>query len=145
MTAMTRRTGVPQGQILPPSAMVAHLYEQQAGRLYAYALRRVREPTDADDVVAESFRRAIEHLDRYEQRHTPIAAWLYRIARHFIADQYRRTVPLARVADVVMTEVDPGPEQAVRREEQGRAVRRALTILSPAQRQVLWLRYSCVC
>lgn len=143
MATMTRENGVEDGHATPLLASVALVYEQQAGRLYAYALRRVREPMDAEDVVAETFCRAIEHLDHYEQRDVPIAAWLYRIARNIIAERYRRAAsfPLNRAGDTKVAEVDPGPEQALLRGEQVRSVRAALVVLSPTQRKVLWLRY----
>lgn len=131
------------GALTPTPTAVALLYEQQAGRIYAYALRRVREHMDADDVVAETFRRALEHLDRYERHDVPVSAWLYRIAHNIIADRYRRvaTLPLDLAAGA--PDSAPGPEQAALQGEQRRAVRAALAALSPAQRQVLWLHYGC--
>ena len=75
------------------------LYEQHVDAIYAYALHRVRDGTVAEDVVAETFHRALENLGRYEWRGVPFSAWLYRIASNVIAARYRHE-PAVHLDDI---------------------------------------------
>lgn len=127
----------------PTTTALALLYEQEAAHIYTYARRRVGTHMDADDVVAETFRRAVEHLDTDARHDVPLSAWLYRVARNVITDRYRRVAPLS--LDLVTVdreeETTVGPEQIILRGEQRRDVWRVVAALPSAQRRVLWLRY----
>jgi RNA polymerase sigma-70 factor (ECF subfamily) len=68
----------------------ADLYEAHFERVYAYAIRRVRDRHEAEDVTAEVFQQALANIGRFEWRGVPFAAWLFRIAAHAIADRGRR-------------------------------------------------------
>jgi RNA polymerase sigma-70 factor, ECF subfamily len=70
-----------------------------------YRLARFHLGTDADDATAETFVRAWAALPRYEDRGVPFVAWLYGIARHVVADEFRRRgriEPRAEVPDRVV-------------------------------------------
>lgn len=71
-----------------PAAFGA-LYEHYVERIYAYIYHRVNNVQDAEDLTARTFYRALDHLDRYEDRGAPFAAWLFRIAHNLIANWYR--------------------------------------------------------
>jgi len=68
----------------------AELYEENFERVYAYAIARVRDRAEAQDVTAEVFLHALKHLTQFKWRGTPFAAWLYRIAANEIRDRARR-------------------------------------------------------
>lgn len=72
---------------LDPSRF-AELYEAHFDRIYAFAVRRLRDRSTAEDVTAEVFRQALANLARFEWRGVPFAAWLYRIASNAISDHY---------------------------------------------------------
>jgi RNA polymerase sigma-70 factor (ECF subfamily) len=55
-----------------------------------YRLARFHLGIDADDAAAETFVRAWAALPRYEDRGVPFVGWLYGIARHVVADEFRR-------------------------------------------------------
>ncbi len=118
----------------------AELYEHYFERVYAYAIARVRDRSEAQDVTAEVFQHALEHLPQFEWRGTPFAAWLYRIAANEIADRAKRR---AREQNV-----DP-PEAAIEEnfardfdEAETRArVFRLLEELPPDQQTVLTMRF----
>ena len=113
------------------------LYRAYFDRVYAYVTRRVATRSDAQDVTAEVFERALAALRRFEWRGVPFAAWLYRIAANAVADHHHRTV---RDQDVPMI---PEPardecEAAERRASLYRAVRE----LPPDQRRVIEMRFA---
>jgi RNA polymerase sigma-70 factor (ECF subfamily) len=117
------------------------LYERYAVAIQEYALRCLHDHMEAEDVVAETFRRALEHLQRYEWRGVPFSAWLYRIAHNIIVSQYRRPALLPLEAAAEAVDAGLGPEQNLIRCERQHEVWSALAGLTPAQRRVLWLRY----
>src|SRR3954462_2956928 len=103
------------------------LYEAFAPRLYRFTLFRVRDPSDAEDLVQRVFVKMIEALPRYEQRGLPFGAWVFRLARNAIID-FERTRRLHETLDFVaeVTGAGPGPDElaklTLQREELLRAV-----------------------
>ncbi len=137
------RLRVPGARAALDRATFARVYEEHVDRLYRYALRCCGEPALAEDIVAETFRRALEHWTDFEWRGTPIAAWLYRIAGNVIAAHYRHApaLPLTPAANSTLADGMAGPEQTVLRAERQREVRAAVATLPLVQRQAILLRY----
>ena len=72
-------------------ARFADLYELNFERVYAYAVKRVRDRTEAEDLTADVFHQAFANLNRFEWRGTPFVAWLFRIAANLISDRWQRS------------------------------------------------------
>jgi RNA polymerase sigma factor (sigma-70 family) len=89
------------------------LYRDQGRAILAYALRRVKDPEDAADVVAETFLVAWRRLDE-----VPVDArlWLFGVARRVIANLHRterrRTRLGERLAESLRTELATQPAPA---------------------------------
>jgi RNA polymerase sigma-70 factor (ECF subfamily) len=58
-------------------------------QMYAAALRMTRRPADAEDLVQDTFARAFDSFDRFEEG-TNIRAWLYRILTNTFINEYRK-------------------------------------------------------
>lgn len=101
---MDERTLIEAAQKDP--AEFAALYEEHFERVYAYAVRRVRDRHQAQDITSEVFQQALANLPRFEWRGAPFAAWLYRIASNAIADHFARQSREIRRPDEEMSEVD---------------------------------------
>ena len=78
--------GLQQGDPLA----VGQLVTQYSPLLYRYALYHLQDAPQAEDLVAEVWARVFMHVGSYVQGSTPFQAWLLRIARNLVADQYRR-------------------------------------------------------
>jgi RNA polymerase sigma-70 factor (ECF subfamily) len=114
------------------------LYREQARAILAYALRRVENPEDASDVVAETFLVAWRRLDEI-----PLGRgerlWLYAVARRVTANirraEGRRTRLSERLAETLPAELanPPGPGG-----EAARALR-AMAGLGDEERELLLL------
>jgi RNA polymerase sigma-70 factor (ECF subfamily) len=116
------------------------LYDRHFTAVYRYALLRVGDRMEAEDVTSETFMRALRSLDRYEPR-APFAAWLIRIARNLVIDRARGSTrrEVHERAAAMPSSVDPEREALARLE--GDELRSALGKLSHLQRDVLILRF----
>lgn len=76
-----------------PADELRRLFEQQAlpfmDQLYAAALRMTRNPSDAGDLVQETFVKAFAAFGQYQQG-TNLKAWLYRILTNTFINLYRK-------------------------------------------------------
>ncbi len=109
--------------------------------LLGYAMRRVAQPEDAADVVAETFlvawRRSSEMPPEAE-----IRLWLYGVARRILANHRRGTTRRDRLGERLrhglraMTAIDPGREVPERL-----TVHAALAKLGELDREVLMLTF----
>jgi len=78
------------------STAFSTLFETYADRLYRLAIGLIQQPDEAEDVVQETFIKAITHLDQFEGR-SNLGTWLYRVAYNASLDRLRRReeAPLA--------------------------------------------------
>lgn len=119
-------------------ARFGRLYREQARAILAYALRRVENPEDASDVVAETFLVAWRRLDE-----VPIGRaerlWLFAVARRVTANirraEGRRTRLSERLAETLPAELANPPEPDGRAAE----VLRAMAGLGSEERELLLL------
>jgi RNA polymerase sigma-70 factor (ECF subfamily) len=66
-----------------------HLVETYQTPVYNLCYRMLGEPDLAEDAAQETFLRAFQHLQRYDQKR-PFATWLLSIAAHYCIDRLRR-------------------------------------------------------
>ena len=110
------------------------LFDTHRQLLLGYALRRVDEPADAADVVAETFLVAWRRLGDVPEGEAA-RAWLLGVARRVLANQRRGERRRDGLADRLALELT-----AVAVEPDGdRVVRRALERLSEQDRELLLL------
>ncbi len=119
----------------------AALYERHLDAVYRYCFFRLRSPSEAEDVTADVFHRALVAMPRYEPRR-PFLALLYTIARNIMVDRARRTRPEAAFEDALdhATE-EAGPEARSIAQAETALVRDAIRQLSPLQQEVVILRF----
>lgn len=123
-------------------AALASFYQHYQGRVYAFALRRLGNPTDAADVVNEVMMEVWRHAGRYEGR-ARVETWLLGIGHHKVVDLLRRR---ARHAGEPIEDdpVDPHETSALDAlvgAQEARLVRRCLEGLPEAQREVVHLAF----
>lgn len=88
-------------------ACFVDLYEHSFEIVYAYISRRVNDRSEAEDLTAEVFSRALTNLPRFKWTGAPFAAWLFRIASNLIADRSKR-----KAREGGATNIDGEPESA---------------------------------
>ena len=67
--------------------------------LYSAALRMTRNPSDAEDLVQDTFLKAYRAFDRFEEG-TNLKAWLYKILTNTFINNYRAAKRRPEKADV---------------------------------------------
>ena len=82
-------------------------FEQEAVQhmdaLYRTALRMTRHPEDAEDLVQETFLRAIRFFDKFKPG-TNLKAWLFKILTNIFINQYRKAAREPDIDDLDDTE-----------------------------------------
>jgi len=124
----------------------AELYHLYFARLYGYAAYRTETPHDAEDLVAETFLKAVEGLGRFRYRGPgSFSAWLFQIAHNLLIDagrrKQRRGNPLPFYALVAVADTQPLPEAAASRSEEIAHVRRLVVTLSPRKQEIFTLKF----
>ncbi|MGH2746909.1 MAG: sigma-70 family RNA polymerase sigma factor [Actinomycetota bacterium] len=123
----------------------ALLFDNYYPRVYRYALARLGNSPDAEDVAAETFARVLRDLDRFKWRGAGFEAWLFRIASNLVVDFVRSWVR-EQSEEAVTEELDRveerTPETAVIGLETARELGRLLDELGPDQKEVLLLRFA---
>src|ERR1700757_957291 len=120
-------------------ARFADLYEVNFERVYAYAIRRVRDRAEAEDVTAEVFHQALANLKRFEWRGIPFAAWLFRIAANLISDRWQRSGrEVSDEDEIASAQVSPAEIEEVERRA---TLYRLVETLPAEQQRVVVLRF----
>ena len=103
-----------------------------------YVERRVAQPEDAAELVADVFRVAWQ---RFDPADAASRAWLFQVAHNVVLDHYRRSgrhrALIARVVDDAVSQAVPPPSPI----ERENPVLMALEQLDEPVREVLRLRY----
>jgi RNA polymerase sigma-70 factor (ECF subfamily) len=69
---------------------LADLYQQYQGRLCRYATRLTQDPVRAEDLVQETFLKAMAHQDLLGRLNPyQCRAWLYRVLKNLFLDEQR--------------------------------------------------------
>lgn len=121
------------------------IYDSHINQVYRYALARLGNIHDAEDVAEEIFLKMLAGLPTYEWRRIPFAAWLMRIARNEVISFARRNGRRAHDADLPEDFMDRNghdPAEATERMMALEDLRIAVKQLPEAQRDVIILRFA---
>src|SRR4051812_826749 len=70
-----------------PAAFEA-LYKKYYSPVYLFVLKRIESNDEASDITSQVFLKALINLGKYRDMGVPFSAWLLRIARNILYDQY---------------------------------------------------------
>lgn len=133
---------------LEQDRQISEAVEQQRSRLRNFISRRVADPSDVEDILQEVFFELVEAYRLMKPVETA-SAWLLRVARNRIIDQFRKKkpVPLADLnveseegemlaLEEFLPSSDAGPEAAYARAVLIEELENALEELPEQQRRV---------
>ncbi|NMB53410.1 MAG: sigma-70 family RNA polymerase sigma factor [Leptolinea sp.] len=120
------------------------LYEKYVNKIFSYIYYRTGSTTDAEDLTARVFQRALGRIDRYTQKGVPFSAWLYRIAHNLVANWHRdnsrrQEVALDDQINLVMSGDQP-EHQVVDYQEVEKLIE-VIQRLTPERQQLVILKF----
>lgn len=122
----------------------APLYDHYFQKIYSYVYYRVHNTQLTEDLVAETFYKALANIDKFKWQERSFACWLYTIARNQVVDHYRKQEPVllddAAVSDLVAPAKED-PEAKTLENCTYEELLAAIHTLSPDQQDVLLLRF----
>ncbi|HEV8403282.1 MAG TPA: sigma-70 family RNA polymerase sigma factor [Candidatus Limnocylindrales bacterium] len=150
-----------EGDALPPTLVTVEasanetfeaIYEAHFRAVYRYALLATRRSADAEDVVSDTFARALSAWTRGNGPAGRPLPWLLVICRRIVTDRWRRQrligwLPMVRSGavgseDQAEASLDPGADdEEFRAREFWLWLDSVTRVLPRRQREVLFLRY----
>ena len=116
------------------------LYAAEAQGLFGFLVYRTGDRALAEDLLADTFERALRSRKRFDRRRGPAKAWLYAIALNLLRDHVRRAAAAERALErtgPAAGAVDAPDDEVEHRD----VVQRALAALSPEEREAIALRF----
>lgn len=124
---------------------LADLYDRHGRLIYSLALRILRDPGDAEDIVQDVFSQVWRQAARFDVTRGNVVAWLVTMTRTRAIDVLRRRQSRPELVQgaAPLEAVDVSVGQDVRFEWQHRAleIKRAMRTLPPLQRIAIELAY----
>src|ERR1700674_5054094 len=119
------------------------LLERHLPMVYRFVSMRLgREHADLDDVVQETLISAARSIGSLRaERDGAVPAWFLTIARHKVADHFRRTPERAELLDASAETRGPDVGEIVSERERDSRLREAMRQLTAEQEKVLVLRF----
>jgi RNA polymerase sigma-70 factor (ECF subfamily) len=119
------------------------LYLMHLDAIYRYALLRVRNSTEAEDLTEQVFLKAWQAIPGYRQYGKDFIHWLYTIAHNVVVDYHRRrdSVHISLSDAVIEEEHETSVLDALVQAEDVSALSAAIAQLPEEQQQVIILRF----
>ncbi len=116
------------------------LFEEHAQPLFGFLAYRTGDAALAEDLLADTFERALRARKRFDRRKASEKTWLYAIALNLLRDNARRQKAEARALERIPPETPVAPD-ALAAVEHRDEVQRAIGILSDEEREAIALRF----
>ncbi len=120
------------------------LYDRYVDLIYRYVYYRVGTQTLTEDLVSETFLRALRRISSFSWQGRDFAAWLVTIARNLIADHFKSGRYRLEIATADMLEADraqDGPEGEVLDAMTNERLISAVKQLNSEQQECVVLRF----
>lgn len=151
-TTRTRETASPQDDARLVREILAgkdeafiELHERYERRIYFFALKRMSDSSDAEDVTQEVFLQVYRGLSKFEGR-SSLLTWMFGIAHNQVCRRYRRRRPMVQSLESdEVNELASGETPADQRTDFVRILRNCGRVLQEKvpeqQRKAFELRY----
>src|SRR5215212_3808657 len=118
------------------------LYDEHAQALFGFLAYRTGDRALAEDLLGDTFEKALRARRRFDPRKGSTKTWLYSIALNALRDHMRRRAAAERAGDQMAAPEEAGEgadaADAVAQRDQ---LARALATLTEEEREVVALRY----
>ncbi|MFA5842804.1 MAG: RNA polymerase sigma factor [Candidatus Gracilibacteria bacterium] len=115
-------------------------YEEFAQKIYAFIYYRTQDRATAEDLTSQTFLKALEKWESFDLDKGSFKSWIYKIARNTICDHYRELKPQDNIENVFDLADEKNFIDELKKEEVAERVKKALSALTQAQREVVLMR-----
>lgn len=121
------------------------LYDATVGQVFGLALRLMRNPADAEEVVCDTYAQAWASAATFDPSRANARGWLLMICRSRALDRLRQLradpgrTDIEAIAD--LADDGPQPEELLSMLQEGTRVHKALAALSPERRQLVGMAF----
>ena len=118
------------------------LYENHAARLYSFLAYRTGDSALAEDLLGDTFERALRGRRGFDRRRASEKTWLYSIALNCLRDNARRGATESRAYERAAAGIPAGQDSAgLDAVERSGDLEHALERLSDEEREAIALRF----
>ena len=120
----------------------SEIYDRYSSRIYNFAYRFLKNSEAAEDATQEVFVKMLKHANQFHGD-AKLSTWLFSITANWCRDYLRKADNKTKEAeDVLVTLPAPAelsPERTLEKRENERRIQKALTALTPEQREAILL------
>jgi len=117
------------------------LYEREAQGLFGFLTYRTGDRALAEDLLADTFERALRARKGFDRRRGSERTWLYAIALNLLRDHARRAAAEGRAVERVSHGFAPPADAAFGAVDDRDSLRRAMAGLAVQEREAIALRF----
>jgi RNA polymerase sigma-70 factor, ECF subfamily len=117
------------------------LYAEHAQALYGFLSYRTGDRVLAEDLLADTFERALRARRRFDPRRASEKTWLYTIALNCLRDHARRRAAEGKAVERLASTPDPGSTAEFDEIADRDLVSRSMKVLSDDEREAISLRF----
>lgn len=118
------------------------LYPRYVHRVYSYIAYKVGRQQDIEDLVSETFVRALENIQHFEYRgEFSFGAWLMGIAHNIVREFYRKQPPTEVSIEDMPLSQEANLDERLIKQEKFKQIYEILQTLSPRRREIILLKY----
>ena len=117
------------------------LYDAEAPGLFSFLAYRTGDRALAEDLLADTFERALRARRRFDRRRGSEKTWIYAIALNLLRDHARRAAAETRALERTGARAEADEDPALSGVEHRDELRRALAALAPEEREAIALRF----
>ena len=129
---------VQAGDVSPAS----EIYDRYSSRIYNFAYRFLRNSEAAEDATQEVFVKMLKHANQFHGD-AKLSTWLFSITANWCRDYLRKADNKSKESDDVLVTLpapaEHSPERTLEQRENERRIQKALSALTPEQREAILL------
>jgi len=116
------------------------LYDRYFKKIYSFVYYKISHKENTEDLVAETFYKALNNLVKFDSRKGSFSSWLYRIARNTVIDHYRTNKNFQDIEEISDVSFSITADDDLDRAAQISEIKDKLNRLSDTQREIIVLR-----
>src|SRR5689334_14003280 len=120
----------------------SEIYDRYSGRIYNFAFRFLKNSEAAEDATQEVFVKMLKHANQFHGD-AKLSTWLFSITANWCRDYLRKADNKAKEAEDVLISIpapaELAPDRTLEQRENEARVQRALSALTPEQREAILL------